>query len=210
MMATKQYTKAGKKHPLLFYRRTVDRLSLAMLTLGVVAGVVGWFDLLEPGAVFGVSSANAMLALAAFSLTVSGLTFLARFLAYVQARQSFLVIATPFLRLKVSYQRVRSVRTALLQQLFPGGKLSWSQRHYLGPYLGETVLVVETRGFPLSRAILRLFLPSAMFDPTTQGLILWVADWMRLSTEIDTLRGAWLEKQGEKRRSHPRGRVVVS
>ncbi len=190
---------AGTRHLLLFYRRTMDRLWKLTFALGVVTAATGGLSLLKPTTILGIQSDIWLFVLALAAFALSAFAFLARFMAYTQARDSYLSIVTPFLRLRIAYKRIRSVRPALIQQLFPAEKLSWAQRNYIEPFYGKTVLVIEMRGYPLSPALLKLFLPSVMFAPTTTGLVLLVADWMKLSTEIDSLRGAWLQSQGRAR-----------
>ena len=82
---------------------------------------------------------------------------------------------------------------------WPAEKASWAQRNFLEPFYGKTVLVVELKGFPLSPGLLKLFLPDSMFARTTTGLVLMVPDWMQLSTDIDTFRGTWLQKESVAR-----------
>ena len=191
--------RAGGRHPLLFYRRTMDRIWKITLALGILLIAVSAFSLLRPIQRFGMSSDAWLFVTAAVSLALSIFAFFARFLAYVQAQPDSLKIVTPFLRFHVSYKRMRSVRPTLTQQVFPPEKASWSQRSFLEPFYGKTILVVELKGFPISPGLLKLFLPDTMFARTTTGLVLMVPDWMQLSTDIDTFRGAWLQKESVAR-----------
>ena len=177
----------------------MDRVWQSTLALGIVLAVISSFNLLRPIDVLGLSSDTWLFVTAVVAFALSAFAFFARFVAYVQAKPESLNIITPFLRLPISYKRMRSVRPTLTQQLFPPEKSSWSQRSYLAPFYGKTALVVELRGFPISPAMLKLFLPDAMFARSTTGLVLVVPDWMQLSTEIDTFRGAWLQKESTAR-----------
>jgi hypothetical protein len=192
-------SRAGIRYPLLLYHRTMDRIWKATLALGIVVVAAASLALLKPTNMFGLSSDTWLWVAAAVAFALSGFAFISRWMAYVQAQPASLNIVTPFLRFRVSYKRMRSVRPALTQQLFPPEKSSWSLRSYLGPFYGKTALVVELRSFPLNPALLKLFLPEAMFARTTTGLVLIVADWMKLSTEIDTFRGAWLQEESVAR-----------
>ena len=191
--------RAGGRHPLLFYRRTMDRIWKATLALGILLIAVSAFSLVEPTQLLGMSSDTWFFVAAAVALALSIFAFFARFVAYVQAQPDSLKIVTPFLRFHVSYQRMRSVRPTLTQQVFPPEKSSWSQRSFLEPFYGKTILVVELKGFPISPGLLKLFLPDTMFARTTTGLVLMVPDWMQLSTDIDTFRGTWLQKESVAR-----------
>jgi hypothetical protein len=132
-------------------------------------------------------------AVVSFALAIFAL--LARFVAYVQICSDHINLVTPFLRTKISFRRIRNSHPVLLQQLFPAEKANWSQRSYLEPFYGKTVVEVELRGFPLSPVLLRLFLPAQMFSPKVEGLVFLVQDWMKFSTELDTFQGNWMQSQ---------------
>jgi len=195
-------SKKGSRHSLLMYRRTMDRLWKYTLLLGVVLIAAGWWSLIPPTEILGLSSDIWFFLTAFLALSISFFAFFGRFFAYVQARESYIHIVTPFLRFKISYRRMLSVHPVLVQQLFPPQESSWSQRTFLEPYYGQTVIIVEMRGYPLDPAILRLFLPRQMFSPRSTGLVLLIADWMKFSTEIDSLHGAWLQNQGARQRAN--------
>ena len=191
--------RAGSRHPLLFYRRTMDRIWKATLALGILLIAVSVFSLVRPTQVLGMTSDTWLFVAAAVALALSIFAFFARFVAYVQAQPDSLKIVTPFLRFHVSYKRMRRVHPTLTQQVFPPEKSSWSQRSFLEPFYGKTVLVVELKGFPIRPGLLKLFLPDSMFARSTTGLVLMVPDWMQLSTDIDTFRGTWLQKESVAR-----------
>jgi hypothetical protein len=192
-------TRAGARHPLLFYRRTMDRVWKSTLALGLVMAAIFSLNLLKPVNILGLSSDIWLFMAAVVALALSVFAYFSRYVAYVQAQQDFFKIVTPFLRFRISYKRMRSVHPMLIQQIFPPNKSSWAQRSYLEPFYGKTALLVELKGFPLSPALLRLFLPDSMFARTTTGLVLMVPDWMELSTDIDTYRGALLQKESVAR-----------
>lgn len=132
------------------------------------------------------------------ALVVLGFTLfamLARSMSYVQAFHNHIRVVTPFLRLKVSYSRVRSVRPAEFHKLFPPAEAGWAERRFLEPFYPLTVVFVELSRYPLPRGLLRLFLPPQMFYPQSRGLVFVVEDWMALSTEIESFRGQWMETQ---------------
>lgn len=191
--------RAGARHPLLFYRRTMDRVGWSALILGVVVGVSGWFSLIAPRNILGFHSDIWFFALAAIAFALAAFAFVARFLAYVQPRDGFLLIATPFLRLRISYQRIQSLRPMLMQQVFPPDRLTWAQRGFIDAFYGKTALVVDLLSYPMSPAILKLFLPDAMFARDRKGIVLMTPDWMKLSTEIDSFYGNWLQTQRRRK-----------
>jgi len=194
-------SRKGTRHPLLMYRRMMDRVWKYTLVLGLVLAAATRWQLLRERDIFGWSSNIWIFSAAALSLIVCGFAFVTRYMAYVQVREDALRLYTPFLRLKISYRRIRSVHPALMQQLFPPEKSNWSQRSFLEPFYGLTALVVELRGYPMDPALLRLFLPGQMFSPRSQGFVIMVKDWMKFSTEFDSLHGAWLQNQGTRQRT---------
>jgi hypothetical protein len=184
---------SGSRHPLLFYRRSMNRIWQASLTLAIVSAGAGMLALLEPVEVLGLSSDVWLFAAAVVALVLCLFAFVARYFAYVQAFASYVSIVTPFLRFRVAYSRVRGVRPSLVQQVFPEEELTWAQGRFLSAFIGKTALVMELKGFPLNPKLLKLFLPDVMFSPQSTGLVLVVPDWMKLSTEIASFQGAWMQ-----------------
>jgi len=190
--------KSGSINSLLFYRRSLDRIWKSTLLLGLILAAAGKWDLLNKSNLFGISSDVWVLVAAIFSLVLCLLAFFARYMAYVQVRSSYLNVVTPFLRFRISFRRIRSVHPILIRQLFPKEEASWAQRSFLGPFYGKTALILELVGYPLNPTLLKLFLPKEMFSPSAVGLVLMVPDWMKFSTEFDSLRGAWVQLQRER------------
>jgi len=180
----------GKRHPLLFYRRTMDRFILATLPLGVVMVVIQGpaVGLLPPSQQpYDTLLIGATIVLLGMAL----LGILFRNYSYIQARQDHLRLGTPLLRLKISYRRLQSIHPATVGKLFPIHEASWSERRFLEPFYGETAVVVELSGYPLPKKFLRYFLGQHTFMPHLTGFVFLVPDWMGLSTEIDGLIGQW-------------------
>lgn len=191
--------KSGKRHPLLFYRRAMDRLWVATFFLGLILGVVWlWFwwsdvPLISPG------NETWLLAGSVAALAFAIFAFFSRRVAYVQPHRDHLRLVTPFLRINISYRRVRSVHPAGFQQLFPPAKASWAQRSFLEPFYGRTAVVVELTSYPMSPLLLRFFLAPQMFSPQSAGFVFLVPDWMEFSTELDTFRSTKAQSQPSKR-----------
>lgn len=185
--------KFGKRYRLLIYQRAMDRLWAATLVLGLAVVAIWWwsgdlFPLLTPPFDTIVIAGGAVL------ITLAFLLFLMRGMGYVQAGPDHLRVMTPFLRLKISYRRIRTTHPAEFSHLFPPSKSKWADRRLLEPFYGKTVLVVELGQFPISQSVLHLFLPRVMFSPQAKGLVLVVQDWMALSTELESYLGVWLQK----------------
>jgi hypothetical protein len=201
----RKLAKKGVRHPLLFYRRTMDRVCEYTLILGIFLGVAGGWPLLKETYIWGINSNIWLLGIALFSFAICIFAFLTRLVAYVQVTTNTLNVVTPFMRLKISYRRIQSFHPVLIQQIFPSEKLSWAERSYLSAFNGKTALMVELHGYPIDPAILRIFWTAQMFSPQSTGLVLLVSDWMELSTEFDSFYGSWMQGQGQRGKpSQPR------
>jgi hypothetical protein len=177
----------------------MDRLWRYTLVLGLLLfaiwGYTWWYgsDLLHR------QNDNLMLAGAIVVLGFTLFAFFARRMAYVQPRNDHLRLVTPFLRANISYRRVRSTHPAEFAQLFPVKDASWAQRRLLEPLYGKTAVVLELISYPLPPVVMRLFLAPQMFSRQYHGFVLLVPDWMKFSTEMDTLMGVWLQAQKRRR-----------
>lgn len=187
--------KDGRRHLLLLYKHTMDRLWLPTLILGLVMALVWWFAsvgqvpaLLPPRDMWVFMGALVVLAFTLFSL-------LARNMSYVQAREDHLRVATPFLRLKISYRRFISGHPEVMHEIFPPSKHTKSERRSISPFYSNTAVVIEINEYPLPPPIMRLFLSKFMFSPKITGFVFLVQDWIALSTEIDSLYGIWRDAQ---------------
>ena len=189
---------AGKKHPLLFYRHTMARLWRMSIMADIVLWITWWF--LGPGLSTLIS--DFIWYGAAVILVIAIFARLARNMGYVQAKADHLLLATPFLRLKVSYRRVVSARPKEFVQLFSPKRMSWADKRFAEPYFGKTILAVILNGYPLPPAILKLFLSKFFFHPQERaGFILVTPDWMALSTEIDSYKSSWREKNAPRQQN---------
>lgn len=193
MMSQKSY---GKRHSLLYYKHTMDRLWRINFLLDIALWLTWYFRYLGPTIdTFVLGSAVIVLIFTVFA-------FATRKMSYVQARQDHLRFVTPFMRLKVSYRRIKSARPNEFVKIFSPRSLGWADKRFLKPYFSKTALSVILDGFPLPKPILRLFFAKHFFNPQEKfGIVIVVPDWMALSTEIESFQGGWREKQSKR----PRG-----
>jgi hypothetical protein len=108
--------------------------------------------------------------------------------AHVQAFRDHLRLVTPFLRLSISYRRIRRVNTATVSSLFPPRSLRGMNRDILEPLFGQTALVLDLNALPVPMSTLKLFLSPFFFKDRTAHIVILVRDWMGLSTELESLR----------------------
>ena len=192
--------KTGSRHPLLLYRRVMDRLWRSTLVLGLLlVGIWGWTWWSGETLLRGQDSLWLPVgAVVALAFTV--FAFFGRSMAYVQPRRDHVRLVTPFLRTNISYRRLISTHPAEFAQLFPPRDASWAQQRLLEPFYGKTAIVLELNAYPLPPAFLRLFLAPQMFSRGARGIVLLVPDWMAFSTEVDSMLGSWQQLQKQKSR----------
>jgi hypothetical protein len=198
--------KAGKRHPLLLYQRSLDRFFWPVLLIGIALIALWWFG---SYAHFLNQIWLQILVIGAGIIAISMAFFitLARRVAYIQTYPDHLRLITPFLRVNISYRRIRSVHSSIIQQLFPPERAKGSEKGLLEPFYGKTIVVIELNGYPMSQRALQLFLPKQMFIPKSTGFVLITPDWMELSTEIDSAIGTYRQAQQSKRSGPQRYRT---
>lgn len=170
----------GRRHPLLYQQRFNEMVFWpTILIVALSAVLIVWG---EPGFRGYLGAALA----ASGAILVFTLIF--RLRSYVQCRFSELCIQLPFLRLVIPYRSIRSTRPTDLYRLFFPDDQRWTQRRFLDPLFGRTVVVVDLDDLPVSRRSLRLWMSRYMLAPDTEGLVLVVRDWIELRSELDEFK----------------------
>ena len=108
--------------------------------------------------------------------------------AYVQPFSDHLLLATPFLRMKISYSRIKRATSANLTVLFPPKSLRGFKKDILDPLFKLTAVVIELNALPMPASTLRLFLSPFFFKDTSPHIVILVNDWMSFSTELESMR----------------------
>ena len=181
--------RAGKQYPLLMYTRMLDRWWPALFFLGLGLLALAWpfyRDLYER-----LTQAWRWITFAGLGgivIVVSLLMLALRKSAFVQPFGSYLRLVTPFLRLSISYRRIRGTTTTGMAMLFPLQSLRGMRRDIVRPLLSRTAVVVDMTALPLSVPTLRLFLSPFFFKDRTPHLVILVDDWMGFSTELESRR----------------------
>ena len=193
---------AGQRYPLIIYEHTLKRWYPATFTLGLAGFVFWWFlPIIMPDkgenwvdSVMFYASIGAIL-LTFFFMGISKM-------AYVRPYQDYLRLATPFLRMKISYKRFHKTTTAEMRALFPSSTLSPWLREQMAPIMQKTAIVIELKSFPLPYPILRLFLSPFFFKDKTPHFVLLVDKWLRFSSELESFRsGGGIENPQQKKKS---------
>ena len=190
--------KGGRRYPLVVYTHMINRWWPAICSIGIaflgVAWLVQWWG-------FEQWRWLATAVIGAVNLFVGILLLLFRKSAYVRPFNDHLRLATPFLRLNISYKRFLRTSSANLGVLFPPNSVSKWQAEIIQPIAKMTAIVIELRGHPMPQSSLRLFLSPLFFKDKTPHLVIVVDDWMRLSSEIEGMRsGAGSTSVPQKKR----------
>jgi len=195
----------GKRHTLILYPLIINRWWKGILIIGIflflIAGGLGGLPAVYPDMGFlWVEDWRLWVVAATGAIATIFAIFLIsiRKRAYVQAFPDHFRIATPFLRLNISYRRVRRSYTAEVQQIFPSNQISRLQREIIRPLAKHNAVLVDMTNFPISRGAMRFFLSPLFFPDKTSKLCLLVPDWLAFSTELDSFFTGW---QDGKRQS---------
>lgn len=116
------------------------------------------------------------------------LLFIVRKSAYVQPFKDYLKLATPFLRVNISYKRFLRTSSANFGTLFPPNSVSKWQAEIIQPIAKMTAIVLQLRSHPMPQSTLRLFLSPLFFKDKTPNFVIVVDDWMRLSSEMQGMQ----------------------
>ncbi len=194
---TVQKVSKGKKFPLLVYRRyhQVHRgVSLLLIVLGLL--VIG-IALLVPldqlrisgeqmTAVFWAGVAITALGLLRFLFT----WFVSR-MAYVQCTPRNVKIQTPFMPMVFSYKRIVDTRPNAVRDVFPPDKQKGLRHKMLEGLWGETVIVVDLKGYPMSRRMLQIMTGPFLLAPRSTAFVFLVKDWMGLNQQLAQYQEQW-------------------
>jgi len=190
---------SGQRHRLILYTYILDRWWRTILGIGVallaLVAALAWL----PTVVLQYTPpqvADRILWLAGdvgiFSVVLAIFLVVIRKSAYVQPFDTHLRLATPFLRMNISYRRFIQASSTDMGRLFSLEGLKGQKRAFLLPLATQTAIVLELKGWPLPRRALNLFLSPFFFPDRTARLALLVPDWIRFSTELESYRSAWL------------------
>jgi hypothetical protein len=129
-----------------------------------------------------------LLAVSAVAFIFTVALIVARKMAFAQLFADHMLLATPFMRLKISYKRILNTTTSQVGILFPPKSMSGNDREIIGPISGNTAIVVHLTSYPMSRSSMRMFLSPLFFYDQTPHFVLIVDDWMKFSAEMESRR----------------------
>jgi hypothetical protein len=186
----------GHRHQLVLYTHLLNRWWRNVLGIGIVlvSLVVGLSYL--PGAASWVEKSTLQVvgSVGAFSILLAIFLVTIRKSAYVQPFDNHLRLVTPFLRLKISYRRIRQTSSVEIGRLFSLKRPS-RRRAILRSLKASTAIILDLNGLPLPRPALLMFLSPLFFPDKSPRIALFVPDWMEFSTELESYRSAWIDSQ---------------
>ena len=180
--------RSGTKFPLLVYRRLVGRWWTPMIAMGLGLFGIAYGQYGEP---LGPILPWTWLPLAVLGVVciLVGVFFLVIMqFAYVQAFPTHLKFVTPFLHFNISYKRIQRTYTNEMSVLFPPKSMSGWMREIFAPLAGQTAMVIDLKGYPISPTLLRMFLSRFFFKDRTPHLVILVKDWLKFTTELESMR----------------------
>lgn len=198
--------KAGRRYPLVIYTHMLNRWWPATLTLSLALLGVAWGVSFTPEGKAQPYLVDVTMGLAGIVFVFTVFLFFIRNAAYVRPYPTHLRLVTPFLRINISYKRFRGTKTSDMRALFPPDSLSGWRKEIIAPLSSMTAIVINLSQFPVSPAILRLFLSPFFFKDKTPHFVILVKDWLRFSAELDSMR--FIGKQTPKAR--PRDSSILS
>ncbi len=177
--------KGGRRYPLVIYTHMINRWYPAILTLGLFLLLLA-YGIYARG--FEQWRWLAIASIGGLNIFVGSSLFLLRKSAYIQPYPDHLRLATPFLRLNISYKRLLRTTSANMGSLFPPKSISKWQAEIVEPIARMTVTILELNAFPMPQSSLKLFLSPLFFKDKTPHFVILVNDWMRFSAELESMR----------------------
>lgn len=180
--------RAGHRYPLLLYRHVVSRWWLAIILIGVGMFALAYSEYIKPLGPFTPWVWGFYAAIGGVAILVGFFFWSIRYFAYVQPYPAYLKLVTPFMRINISYKRIQKTTASEMRYLFALKNVSGSARDVLEDLATKTAIVIDLNGYPISPALLRLFLYRFFFKDKTPHLVILVKDWMGFSAELESMR----------------------
>ena len=182
--------RAGHKYPLIVYRHLLNRWWPALFTLGLGMFALAYSEYIDPMTQFLPWRWQVLAGIGVLAILVGVFFLVIKHIAYVQPLPGHLKIVTPFMRINISYKRFKKTTTTEMRYLFPRKSLSGWMQDIVSPLATKTATVIDLNGYPISPFVLRLFLSRFFFKDKTPHLVILVNDWMRFSSELESMRTA--------------------
>ncbi len=193
--------RAGHKYPLIVYRHMVNRWWPAMIAIGLGMFALAYSEYIQPISQFISWRWQLFAAIGGLAIVIGIFFWIMRFFAYVQPYPTYLKLVTPFIRINISYKRIKKTTSTEMRYLFSLKSMSGWVQDIFSPLANNTAVVIELSGYPISPNLLRLFLSRFFFKDKTPHLVILVKDWMRFSSELESMRSGIDPNPPPKKRS---------
>jgi hypothetical protein len=180
--------RGGHKYPLIVYQHILNRWWPALMAIGLGMFALAYSEYIDPMAQFVSWRWQLFAGIGVLAILIGIFFVILRHLAYVQPFPEYLKLVTPFMRLNISYKRIRKTTTTEMHYLFPFKGLSGWMQDIFEPLAGKTAMVIDLNGYPISPVMLRFFLSRFFFKDKTPHLVILVKDWMHFSSELESMR----------------------
>jgi hypothetical protein len=182
--------RAGRKYPLIVYRHMLNRWWPAMFAIGLGMFALAYSEYIDPIAQFLSWRWQLAAGVGVLAILVGVFFLVIKQIAYVRPLPGHLKFVTPFMRINISYKRFKRTTTTEMRYLFPYKSLSGWMQDIFSPLATRTALVIDLNAYPISPVVLRLFLSRFFFKDKTPHLVILVEDWLRFSSELESIRTA--------------------
>ena len=180
--------RAGHKYPLIVYRHMLNRWWPALIAIGLGMFALAYSEYIDPLGKFLPWRWQLFASVGVLAIFIGIFFWIIRYFAYVQPLPNHLKLVTPFIRINISYKRFKKTTATEMRYLFAYKSMSGWVRDIFSPLANRTALVIDLNGYPISPVLLRLFLSRFFFKDKTPHFVILVQDWMRFSSELDTMR----------------------
>ena len=180
--------RAGHKYPLVVYRHLVNRWWPALIAIGLGMFALAYSEYIQPISQFISWRWQLFAAIGGLSIFIGIFFWVIRYFAYVQPYPNYLKLVTPFIRINISYKRIKKTTSSEMRYLFSMKSMSGWVQDIFSPLANNTAVVIELTGYPVSPLLLRLFLFRFFFKDKTPHFVILVKDWMRFSSELESMR----------------------
>ena len=160
----------------------------ALIAIGLGMFALAYSEYIDPLGKFLPWRWQLFVSIGVLSIFIGIFFWIIRYFAYVQPFPNYLKFVTPFIRVNISYKRFKKTTATEMRYLFAYKSMSGWVRDIFSPLASKTALVIDLNGYPISPVLLRLFLSRFFFKDKTPHFVILVQDWMRFSSELDTMR----------------------
>ena len=191
--------KTGKRHSLLLFRNKYrSHRGLYLMVFLLCMGLYLFLYLAPDNLVKPILGlwpyAWILLVVGSIAFVLFLFRMIASQIPYIQCTEKNFKIQTPLYPIVFSYRRVKETRPNALFEVFKKDKVSKQEARFLEKYSGQTAVIVEMDGFPMSLKWLKFWMTNLMFTQDGQSLVVWVQDWMTLNRELSDFKDKWRDR----------------